>query len=70
MDIKASCMVPWKCYENTFDGPKSRVMKVDEEGWLEEKGRKETEEKQRKSERKRERDTSRLLARNVYACCT
>lgn len=32
--VKASCMVLWKYYEKIFDGPKSRVTKVDEEGWL------------------------------------
>lgn len=72
MDVKATRAVSWKCYENIFDGAKSGVMKVDEEGWLEEKGRKETDgEVERKRRRTREREgPPGLLERNVYACRT
>ena len=60
--------VLWKCYKNIFDGLKSRVMKVDEEG-LEEKGRKKTKERQ-KEERERERERETACEKNVYTCRT
>lgn len=56
--VKASCTDPRKCYENTFDGSKSRVTKVDEDRWKKRAERRLRREKEGRGERKRERETA------------
>lgn len=70
--VRASCTDPRKCYENTFDGSKSRVTKVDEDGWKKRAERRLRREKEGRKGREKEREGEKetLLARNVYACRT